>query len=232
MNSKEYYNKIADDYSAMLLKRERYLKAIENEVCNSKDVKNYLDIGCGDGSRSIRIISELKPLKSILIDESDQMVNLFTVRKDLNIQLITGNFLNEEFKDTFDVIACLWNVLGHVETRELRLAFLKKIYNLLDESGTLYFDVNNRYNIRTYGKLNVISNIIKDFFKLKKTGYWRINPKKNVSSIVYIHNPFEMGKLLKEAGFMKFKKLYFDYNTGTKVNSFFAGQILYKVQKR
>ena len=63
-------------------------------------------------------------------------------------ELASGGF---ESAERFDVITCLWNVLGHVPTAEKRLHALSAIASLLTPNGRFFLDVNHRYNARSYG---------------------------------------------------------------------------------
>lgn len=231
MRSKEYYDKIANDYSALLKHRARYLRAIENEINNSNQIHSYLDIGCGDGERSRRIIELICPSRAVLIDESVEMIKRFKGPKNINIETKVGDFLAIELNEKFDLISCLWNVFGHLDSPKIRLEFLIRMFNYLNTGGCIYIDVNNRYNAKNYGRWNVMKSMIKDFIRLKGRGYWNLKADNNISSKVYIHNPFELDRIIRKAGFSNFQKLYFDYDTGKRVNSFFQGQILYIIQK-
>lgn len=231
MRSKEYYDNIAKDYDVISKYRAKYLLAIESEINQSKHVLNYLDIGCGDGERSLRIIEAIRPPRAVLLDESDEMIKQFKGNTGINIETKVGGFLEIKLNEKFDLITCLWNVFGHLDSQETRLEFLRKMFSHLNEGGLIYIDVNNRYNARNYGGWNVLKSMIRDFFKVKGTGYWDLKTDNEVSSKVYIHNPFELDRMIRKAGFSNFQKLYFDYYTGKKVKSFLKGQLLYRIQK-
>ena len=53
--------------------------------------------------------------------------------------------------ETFDVITCLWNVLGHVREFENRVRAMRAMKKLLSPEGRCFIDVNHRYNARAYG---------------------------------------------------------------------------------
>ncbi|ARV12798.1 hypothetical protein BTO09_10745 [Gilvibacter sp. SZ-19] len=228
MNSKSYYNAIAKNYSKLARKRLKYLMAVEAIITKSQNIDSYLDIGCGDGKRSLRIIDQLKPRKVVLLDESDQMLQNINASQLGVIEVKVGNYLSQPIETKFDLITCLWNVFGHLESKEIKLLFLEKIHNSLTESGILFLDINNRYNLKSYGIKAVFQNIFKDFTGKQNAGYYSLNAGTDISSQVYIHNPFEMDKLLKRAGFSKVKKYYIDYDTGEEKSTFLEGQILYR----
>lgn len=59
----------------------------------------------------------------------------------------------------FDLVTCLWNVLGHVHGAAQRCRALANLAWLLAPDGLLILDVNNRWNVRSYG-WRAIRNIV------------------------------------------------------------------------
>jgi SAM-dependent methyltransferase len=232
INSVEYYDKVASSYSEMINKRKDYLLAIENEIYQIKKVKNYLDIACGDGIRSLRIIKNIKPSKSVLLDESPEMLKHVNMDNDRDsILLVNQDFLNFESNIRFDLITCLWNVFGHLPSRSEKSKFVEKMFSLCEKNGKVYLDINNRYNIRHYGVKNFLKTVFKDAIHLKNRGKFKLKLPNNVMSSVYIHTPWELDKMINSAGFSIDEKAYFDYESGERVQNFWNGQILYKLSK-
>src|ERR1700747_3407385 len=64
----------------------------------------------------------------------------------------------------FDIITCLWNVLGHVPTPEKRLRALRAVARLLAPHSRFFLDVNHRYNLSCYGILPTSARWIRDLF--------------------------------------------------------------------
>ena len=55
------YSKLAKSYFDYSQNRIHYLNSVDNIICHPKRIVNsYLDIGCGDERRSIKISSLLK----------------------------------------------------------------------------------------------------------------------------------------------------------------------------
>jgi len=233
MNSKAYYDQIVSHYDQISEKKDRFLIGIERIILESMAkvvINRYLDIGCGNGIRSNRIIRALNPGRSVLLDESHKMIEQVRKIVDDSTDVIESNFLNFYTKDRFSLITCLWNVLGHLDSRDTRLDFLRKIYELLGEDGTVFIDVNNRYNMQYYGVSNVLHNITRDLLTKSGAGLFQLKFSGDVSH-VYIHHPFELDGIISKAGFSRFKKFYVDYDTGVSKRSFFSGQILYQLHK-
>src|SRR6202034_945404 len=53
----------------------------------------------------------------------------------------------------FDVITCLWNVLGHIFPSASRLGGLRQFARLVSPHGRIFVDVQHRYNARHYGAI-------------------------------------------------------------------------------
>jgi SAM-dependent methyltransferase len=233
LNSKKYYNAIAKDYDLLSNERMKYLNAIDDIIISDNKFKmiiNYLDIGSGDGRRSIKIINSLNPISSTLVDDSSKMLNQIKLKKNLN--LINNSFFDLETDDKFDLITCLWNVVGHIDSKMLRKRFFHLVEKKLNLEGVIYFDVNNRYNISQYGYSNVMKNLEMDFlYPSERNGVFNIGVGEKKTT-VFIHNPFEVADYIKDLK-LEIQNIYFiDYNTGEIKDTFFEGQLLYKIIKK
>ncbi len=233
MSSSQYYDKMAASYETLMDQRNTFLLAVESlifELSSGKSVNNYLDVGCGNGIRSMRIMEGLKPEHSLLIDESKEMIQAASFLRNEKVQVEKCDFLEMKSNAPFQIITCLWNVFGHLESKSLRLAFLKQMHSLLDQNGLLFIDINNRYNVNQYGWPNVMRNMLRDILRLKDSGKFALQKEGDISN-VYVHNPFEFDKLITEAGFSRLRKIYIDYRTGHAVKSFIRGQTVYCIEK-
>lgn len=229
--SKTYYNLIANNYKKQSNERIKYLNAIDDliisDLKNSK-INNYLDIGAGDGRRSFYIANAIKAKNLTLLDESTEMLKNISVKN--NTKIVTDSFSKYKPQQTFDLITCLWNVIGHFESEELRFKFFEKISKLLNASGALYLDVNNRYNILNYGSDNVMRSLSKDFMNDKSSGWFDIRSG-NAKTKVYIHSPFDINKYIEPTDLIIELVQYVNYDSGKIESSFFEGQLFYKIIK-
>lgn len=242
----ELYNKFAPYYREYSNKKNSYLKSLDNIIINfinsqraalSKHPLKMLDIGSGDGKRAIHIATRLKTQALTLLDNSPEMVKLCTEipgARALMEDISAENFLLEE--KNYQIITCLWNVLGHLASPQEREVGLRNIYTLLSEDGFLFLDVNNRYNIKNYGIKNVFRNLLKDMFSPSASNgdinfEIEINESRKIPANVHIFNPHEIDFLLKKAGFKIINKYYVDYSTGKITASFLTGQIFYILKK-
>lgn len=227
-NSPLYYNKLASEYKNVSKSRLNYLNAIDTLIVkNSKLVKSYLDVGAGDGRRSIKIAEKVRAKKSILLDNSHEISKGISNFQGAEFFFGTIEDLDNSIK--FDLITCLWNVLGHVGDSDNRMSFFKNVKRLLSKNGTCILDVNNRYNMTHYGANNVAENLRKDIQKEERSGYFKLSID-SVNTEVYTHAPFEIEKLLAQTGLMVKELLYVDYDSGELKDSCFEGQLLYLIE--
>ncbi len=229
-NSKEYYDSIANSYSAQSNERLSYLNAIDDlvvEKMKGYSNLNYLDIGSGDGRRALKIAKELNLSKLSLLDDSAGMLRLLDDKQVIHHEV---SFFEFNTNEEYDFISCLWNVLGHFPSKNHRIEFFHKIDNLLSEKGILIFDVNNRYNISYYGFENVMNNVMKDRSNEEESGWFSLGDTQT-STKVYIHNPFDISEYLKDTSLQIIDTLYINYETGKLEKTFFEGQLVYVIGK-
>jgi SAM-dependent methyltransferase len=230
-NSKEYYNKLAKEYNEKSKNRIQYLNSVDELIIKSlgnKKIINYLDIGSGDGRRASKIKQELNIEFTTLLDESEAMLK---TAQENEYSIVNKSFFEFETSEKYDLITCLWNVLGHFDSFDSRLLFFKKVSNLLSEEGLLVFDVNNRYNINHYGYKNVAQNLYKDHLQDDDRGLFSLGLQ-NIETTVYVHSPFDILTYIKNSELYILKEYYPNYNTGEIESTYFEGQLLYFIQKR
>ncbi len=230
-NSRTYYNHLANEYIKQSSSRIAYLNAIDEIIIKmtKNNISNYLDIGCGDGRRSLKISSEIGVTDNIiLVDDSNKMLN--KLNESDKIQVNNSSIFDFSSPIKFNLITCLWNVLGHFPSKDLRIQFFKKIDELLDANGILIFDVNNRYNISHYGYNNVAGNLQRDFLKEIDSGWFTLGSENNKTN-VYIHSPFDITEYIAETNLRLESTKFIDYSTGEEKETFFEGQLLYKIIK-
>lgn len=229
--SQRLYNKLAKDYRTYSEAHRDYLLAINNIVrkfffANSK----VIDFGAGDGVRIKTIISDL-PIKACLVENSNSMLR-HIAKNFSDAMVLPMDFSEKNFSVSSDndVAVCLWNVLGHLGSREKVLQGLINIKSSLRTGGIAIIDVNNRHNINQYG-LDAIRNILKDIFCYKFSNgdmKFSMHTKNQIiPANVHLFTNKEIISLFKEAGFVVSKRLYIDYSNGNKMLSSLFGQLCY-----
>ena len=226
------YDRLAKDYAELAKKRVHYLAGVEREVLSRvpRGSSSLLDIGAGDGSRALRIASAARISRIVLAEPSGKMLSLApngaTVWRDRAEDL--GSRRSSE---TFDVITCLWNVLGHVRGESRRVQTLSAVKNLLSEKGRFFLDVTHRYNLRSYGILPTAARLLHDFFVRGETNgdvaaNWKIgNARISTYGHVFTHN--EVPGLATNSGLKLEERVVIDYETGDVRTRAFQGNLLY-----
>ena len=226
------YDRLAKDYAELAKKRLHYLAGVEREVLSRVPTgsSSLLDIGAGDGSRTLRIASAARISRIVLAEPSERMLSQApdgaTVwrdrAEDLGMRRPT---------ETFDVITCLWNVLGHVRGESRRVQALSAIKNLLSEKGRFFLDVTHRYNVRSYGMFLTAARLLHDVFVRGETNgdvgvNWNIgNARISTYGHVFTHN--EVLGLASNSGLKLVERVIIDYETGDVRTRAFQGNLLY-----
>ena len=228
------YDRMAPHYADLSRRREPYLRGVEREIVSRipKGRRSLLDVGAGDGVRACRIASELGINRVVLLEPSGAMLakaadhaEVWRARAE---ELASGSFENAE---RFDVITCLWNVLGHIPTTEKRLHALSAIARLLSPNGRFFLDVNHRYNARSYGLLPTAARWIRDFFSPgENNGDVRMEwnaEETTVSTYGHVFTHREIMRLADAARLEMEERIVVDYETGRPRRFSFQGSLLY-----
>jgi 2-polyprenyl-3-methyl-5-hydroxy-6-metoxy-1,4-benzoquinol methylase len=217
MNSDGFYDQI--DYSEYYASAHKYLSSIDRLIIRyaPDNIDSYLDVGAGDGVRASKLCKVLRPHRTVLVDRNHGM---FEKCKQLDIgECHQSNIVDFDIDCKFDVITCLWSVLGHLDSQKERQAALNKMKSLLSEQGILFLDLNNRYNIAQYGLLSVIKNIFRG-------GWFPLND----SSSVYVHSFWESKALVKKSGLQVMNLFYVNYTSGKLEKYPWSGQTFFILQ--
>jgi len=226
------YDRLAKDYAELAKKRVHYLAGVEREVLSRVPTGSsaLLDIGAGDGSRALRIASAARISRIVLAEPSGKMLSLApngaTVWRDR-----AEDVGRQRSNETFDVIICLWNVLGHVRGESRRVQALSAVKNLLSEEGRFFLDVTHRYNLRSYGILPTAARLLHDFFVRGETNgdvaaNWKIGNAR-ISTYGHVFTHHEVLGLATNSGLKLEERVVIDYETGDVRTRAFQGNLLY-----
>jgi 2-polyprenyl-3-methyl-5-hydroxy-6-metoxy-1,4-benzoquinol methylase len=136
---------------------------------------------------------------------------------------------------SFDVITCLWNVLGHIGLRDARVEALRQFARLLSAQGRIFIDVNHRYNARHYGAFVTALRFLRDRLAPKDSNgdvrvSWNIDGRKIVTSgHVFTHKEFFA--LSRAAGLSVEKRFVIDYASGQSRRWSWEGNLLYVLRR-
>jgi len=226
------YDRLAPQYRKYSEYKIRYLNAIDDLVLKHIPVgaKSILDVGAGDGVRAVKIAKASHISRIVLAEPSPTMIALCRNQPVSDAWQVTAEDLPQT-NERFDVILCLWNVLGHIESNEKRINALKKMAGLLSKDGRIYIDVNNRYNANSYGFIQTIRRFLYDsIFPSEKNGdvsfEWEVNGSK-IPAMGHFFTPNETRKIIHNSGLCIGQKFAVDYQSGNIQNFSFQGQLFY-----
>lgn len=226
------YDRLAPYYSHFSKRRAAYLRSVEEQIAARIPVgaKSLLDIGAGDGGRAIRIASAAGISRVVLLEPSVNMCGQMPTgwevwqsrAEDLDIGPIA---------ERFDVITCLWNVLGHIHGADARIRALSAAAQLLSPSGLLFVDVIHRYNVRSYGATMTVARWLRDRILPSDTNgdvkaHWQ-TAAGEISAYGHVFTDPEMRCLAAAAGLQQVERIVLDYETGAICRASWAGNLLY-----
>ena len=224
------YNRLAPRYAQLCLRRKAYLEAVETLIleCIPGGSRSLLDLGSGDGKRALRIAQRAGIERLVMLEPAEEMPaqgpgegELWPIRAE--------DLKPDALSERFDVITCLWNVLGHIATVEKRQQAVSSAARLLSNRGWLFLDVIHRYNLRTYGVLPTCARWLRDQLAWSDengdvTAKWLAG---TIHTYGHVFTHREMVGLAKAAGLEIEERIVVDYSSGKKHRFACMGNLLY-----
>lgn len=227
------YDAFAPYYSAYASTRTPYLQKIEDVViAHAPAGASLLDVGAGDGSRAVRITQSTNLRRVVLLEPSAGM------RAQCPPGIEVWPYSAAEIPDSgfqFDVITCLWNVLGHLEGPQQRTSALVQFRKMLAPQGTAFLDVSHRYNAESYGWSMTFLRMAGDFFlQSEKRGdvsvTWTAGEQIiHTTGHVFTHR--EITRLVRAAGLKILRRWIISYETGRESKLPLRGHLLYQLAR-
>jgi SAM-dependent methyltransferase len=239
------YGRLAPHYADLSRRRELYLRSIERIIASrvSPLSKSLLDIGAGDGARALHIARVSGIERVVLLEPSPEMsakapgtAEVWQIRaEDLPGVLPNSHLGTRPDLERFDVITCLWNVLGHIPTTKSRVQALYAIAERLSVRGRCFLDVNHRHNVRSYGILPTAARFVRDCFSYKEENAdviakWDAGECR-ISTYGHVFTTGEVRQLLDAAGLLIDERLVVDYDSGEIRHFSFLGNLLYVLRR-
>lgn len=229
------YDRLAPAYLAFSKRREPYLRRIEREIIARipAGANSLLDLGAGDGLRAARIAASSGIARVVLVEPNLAMAGL--AKTAAEIWRIRAEELNASLVvERFDVITCLWNVLGHVRG-ENRSQVFEALAKLLSPRGRLFLDVNHRYNARTYGWIASSARwlrdaILPDAQSGDVTAVWRVGDS-SIRTYGHVFTHREIAALAEAAGLTIEERIVIDYADGSLQQMPWLGNLLYILRR-
>ena len=226
------YEQIAPRFAELARERKPYLDSVERLVISSIPVgsRSLLDVGAGDGARARRIARNRGIPELVLLEPAVAMQ-----REASDIRTVRAEDLHT-IEGRFDVILCLWNVIGHVFPGAARVEALRQFARLLAPRGRAFADVSHRYNVRHYGAAPTAARFIHDLFAWRENSgdvevSWDFGARRTTTKgHVFTHR--EMASMCSAAGLAIERKFVVDYATGQELRWDFEGHLLYVLKPR
>ncbi len=236
-DSASAYDMLASVFRSFSQSRYAYLSSIDRIVERRipAGAQALLDVGAGDGVRAWRIARSRRIPRLVLAEPNEAMSAYCQRLCGAEVWRVRAEDLPEG-DQKFDVLTCLWNVLGHIENHQKRLLALRKMRSLISDGGRIFLDVNNRYNARSYGWVKTLGRILYDQVRPSETNgdvsyTWRVGDQ-HIPSSGHVFTPGEMHNLIAGAGLRVNARYVVDYETGRRHRSLFRGQLFYVLSKR
>jgi len=107
------------------------------QIILSKDIKNIIDIGCGQGHFCNTM--SLNGIDSFGVDLSSKQID-YAIQKGVKAQCIDI----KDIKQKYECATATFDVLNYISEMFLK-DFISNTYNLLENNGYFIFDVNTLY---------------------------------------------------------------------------------------
>ena len=228
------YDRIAPVYARLAEKRRAYLDRIDQLILSAipPGTRSMLDVGSGDGSRARRIAQSQGISELVLLEPSLAMQG--RVAANAKVWTMRAEELHS-VQSEFDVITCLWNVLGHIFPANVRIEVLRQFARLSSPHGKILIDVNHRYNARHYGSLPTALRFLRDRVSWdEKNGdvmvTWDVGSEK-CTTLGHVFTNQEFRSLARTAGLSIEKTLIVDYATGEQRRWTWQGNLLYVLRR-
>ncbi len=227
------YDQLAPHYRELAQQRSVYLDAVDRFIVEHvpAPVGSLLDVGAGDGVRGVAVARRLGARRIVLCEPGAEFARRCEALGVDEVWRMGAEELPHA-APAFDVILCLWNVLGHLPDHAARVGALARMKALLNPSGSIFFDVNNRHNAHAYGRLRVLARRVIDYVMPDEhrgdaVYSWRIAGKL-IPAQGHLFTPAEVAALLRGAGLRVLRRIAVDYVTGGYARSPRAGQLVYQ----
>jgi 2-polyprenyl-3-methyl-5-hydroxy-6-metoxy-1,4-benzoquinol methylase len=228
------YDRIASEFGLLTAERMPYLDAVDRLVVSDapRDCRSLLDVGAGDGRRGLKIARACGVEQPVLLEPSAAMCEMCP--SDATILQMRAELLSS-LEGEFDLITCLWNVLGHIFPAASRVDVLRQLARLVSPQGRVFMDVSHRYNARHYGSLATAGRFLLD----------RVWPAESHGDVVvtwhqqgrrcstrgHVFTAREVRSLCRKAGLVIESRLVVDYSTGELRRWSVGGNLFYVLRR-
>ncbi|MFN7984368.1 MAG: class I SAM-dependent methyltransferase [Vicinamibacterales bacterium] len=228
------YDALAPHYRRYALRRAAYCDGVDRLIASwlPSQASTMLDVGSGDGVRAVQLASSLGIDALVLSDPSQPMSEQCRSHHRGTVLTCAAEALPSN-AGAFDVITCVWNVLGAIEEPERRLAALHGMKERLAPAGRLFVDVHNRYNVAAAGLRRVVARMARDLVTPSQANglvsfTWEIDGLR-IPTRGYLFTDPEMRRLFAAARLTPVRHAFVHYDTG-QVCGRWRGQMVWALE--
>ena len=228
------YDRLAPVYTRLAEERKAYLDAVDRLVAGEipPGSRSLLDVGAADGARAWRIARATGVQDVVLLEPSAAMRSHCPA--EATVWAMRAEDLHGQ-QASFDVITCLWNVLGHIFPSAVRVDVLRQLGRLASPAGRIFVDVNHRYNARHYGAAATAMRFLRDRVAPGDSNgdvrvTWNIEGSPCATS-GHVFTHAEFARLARAAGLSIEKRFVIDYASGQVRRRSWEGNLLYVLRR-
>ena len=230
------YDLIAASYCQIAARRQPYLDGIDRLItqCIPNGSRSLLDIGAGDGRRGLRLAAA-RDINTVVLLEPSAGMRAGHPHGQSGVESLTLRAEDlHRVEPGFDVIVCLWNVLGHVATQTARIEVLRQCRRLLTPRGRIFIDLSHRYNARHYGLAKTAARYVGDHLWPRETQgdvvvAWHDGPEP-IRTFGHVFTDSEVRGMCQAAGLDVERRYIVDYATGLEEQHAWRGHLLYALR--
>lgn len=159
---KKHFNKEAEAFDNQVLKNipkyPEMLTALINAIPDNKENPKVLDLGCGTGNITQKLLKRFPQAEVTCLDLSENMIKIAKnkLSQYKSIEYIIGDFTETEITEKYDAIISSL-ALHHIPNDKEKQEMYKAIYEALNKNGVFYnADVilgNSTYNEELNNKI-------------------------------------------------------------------------------
>lgn len=159
---KKHFNKEAEAFDNQVLKNipkyPEMLTVLINAIPDNKENPKVLDLGCGTGNITQKLLTRFPQAEVTCLDLSENMIKIAKnkLSQYKSIKYIIGDFTETEITEKYDAIISSL-ALHHIPNDKEKQEMYKAIYEALNENGVFYnADVilgNSTYNEELNNKI-------------------------------------------------------------------------------
>ena len=151
---KKHFNETAESYDTLtnksLMKYDEMVEALINAIPDNENPR-VLDLGCGTGNITKKLLERFPEAKVTCLDLSDKMIKIAKEKLSdyNNIEYVLDDFTIIDIIDNYDAIISSL-ALHHIPSNEAKKEMYQHIHDALKEGGVFYnadvIEPNSSYN--------------------------------------------------------------------------------------